>query len=261
LKEVDLVIYSLASPRRTDPKTGQVYKSALKPVGTSYTNKSIDFEKNEIISVSLPPATPDEVSQTVAVMGGQDWELWINALEEAKVLAKGCTTVAYSYVGPEVTKTVYRKGTIGAAKDHLEATAKKLDKKLKAINGHAFVSVNKAIVTQSSSAIPFIPLYFIILTKVMKQKGLHEDSIHQVYRLFATKLYTGKPVEVDSSGLIRLDDWELRADVQAEVQKCWATIETSNIREGTDLDGYNSDFLRLFGFGLKGVNYDADIEP
>ena len=183
------VIYSLASPIRTHPKTGEVYKSVLKPKSGTYTNKSIDFEKNEVIDVTLPVATEEEIQHTIMVMGGEDWQMWMDALDKAGVLAKGSVTAAYSYIGPDVTKPVYRNGTIGAAKDHLEATAHTLDAFMKKNGGRAFVSVNKALVTQSSSAIPFIPLYFVLLMRVMKNKNIHEECIHQIYRLFSDKLY------------------------------------------------------------------------
>ncbi|MCB9771050.1 MAG: trans-2-enoyl-CoA reductase family protein [Candidatus Omnitrophica bacterium] len=260
LGPIDLLVYSLASPRRVDPKTNILYKSTLKPIGAPYTNKSIDFETDKIISVTLPPASVEEVSHTVAVMGGEDWELWIDALEKEGLLAPNVTTVAYSYVGPAVTQAVYRSGTIGAAKDHLEATAKKLDARLKAKGGRAFISVNKALVTQSSSAIPFIPLYFTILMKVLIQKGLHEECIHQMTRLFGQRLYTGKPVAVDSDGRIRVDDWEMRDDVQKEVSAIWEKVTNENVKELADVSGYHRDFLKLFGFGLKNVDYSADVK-
>lgn len=260
LGPIDLLVYSLASPRRVDPKTNILYKSTLKPIGAPYTNKSIDFESDKIISVTLPPASPEEVSHTVAVMGGEDWELWIEALEKEGLLAPNVTTVAYSYVGPAVTQAVYRSGTIGAAKDHLEATAKKLDSRLKAKGGRAFVSVNKALVTQSSSAIPFIPLYFTILMKVLMNKGLHEECIHQMTRLFGQKLYSGQPVSVDSEGRIRVDDWEMRDDVQKEVSAIWENVTNENVKEVADVSGYHRDFLKLFGFGLKNVDYNADVQ-
>ncbi len=257
---IDLVVYSLASPRRTDPKTGILYKSTLKPVGAPYTNKSIDFETDKIIEVTLPSATADEVAHTVAVMGGEDWELWMDALEKEGLLSPHAITVAYSYVGPAVTHAVYRSGTIGAAKDHLEATAKKLDERLKKKQGRAFVSVNKALVTQSSSAIPFIPLYFTILMKVLIQKGLHEECIHQMVRLFNQRLYTDKPVPVDSEGRIRVDDWEMREDVQREVAAAWVGVTSENVKQIADVSGYHKDFLKLFGFGLKNVDYSADVK-
>ncbi|MBI4309668.1 MAG: trans-2-enoyl-CoA reductase family protein [Candidatus Omnitrophica bacterium] len=260
--QADAVIYSLASPRRVDPKTGELYKSTLKPKGKPYTNKSIDFEKNEVTSVTLEAATEEEVAQTVKVMGGEDWLLWMDALGQENLLAPKAVTVAYSYIGPDLTTAVYRNGTIGAAKDHLEATAHRLDERMKKLGGRAFVSVNKALVTQSSSAIPFIPLYFVLLMKVMKAKGVHEDCIQQIYRLFHDRLYNDRPltqVPTDEQGRVRIDDWEMRADVQSEVAKLWAIVGSANVHQIADVAGYNEDFLRLFGFNLKGVDYNADV--
>ncbi len=264
LGQVDCVIYSLASPRRTDPKTGILHKSTLKPKGAPYTNKSIDFEADKLISVTLDSATDQEVADTVKVMGGEDWQLWTDYLLSQGLLAKNCVTVAYSYIGPEVTTAVYRNGTIGAAKDHLEATAHELDKKMKAIGGRAFVSVNKALVTQSSSAIPFIPLYFLLLMRVMKQKNIHEDCIHQIYRVFADRLYNNRllaTVPTDAAGRIRVDELEMREDVQAEVAQLWKDVSDANVHQIGDVEGYNKDFLKLFGFGLAGVDYNADVNP
>ena len=264
LGQVDCVIYSLASPRRVDPKTGQLYKSVLKPKGAAYTNKSIDFESNQVTSVTLETATQQEIDETIKVMGGEDWQWWIQALSDQKLLTPQAVTVAYSYIGPDVTTPVYRNGTIGAAKDHLEATARLLDEQMKRKGGRSFVSVNKALVTQSSSAIPFIPLYFVILMKVMKQKGIHEDCIHQMYRLFADRLYNNRPlnqIPVDEKGRVRVDEFEMRADVQAEVAKIWETISDANLQQVADVKGYNSDFLKLFGFDLAGVDYNAEVNP
>lgn len=258
---VDLIVYSLASPRRQHPKTGKVSKSVLKPIGASYTNQSMDMSTNELETVTLEGASEEEIEQTVAVMGGEDWEYWIDALDKEGLLNDGVNTVAYSYVGPEVTQAVYRGGTIGRAKDHLEATAKKLDERLKEINGRAVVSVNKALVTQSSSAIPFIPLYFIILNKVMNEKNVNEDCIQQIYRLFSDKLYSGGNVEVDEDGLIRLDDFELREDIQQIVKDRWDNLTPENFKDVADLEGYNVGFLKLFGFGYNGVDYGEDIDP
>ncbi len=261
LGKIDLVVYSLASPRRTDPKTGQIYKSVLRPKDKPYTNKSMDFEAGKVVEVTLPPATPEEIEGTIGVMGGDDWELWIEALLKAGVLSPGAISVAYSYIGPDVTTPVYRNGTIGAAKDHIEATAHKLHARLQqAIGGQAFISVNKALVTQSSSAIPFIPLYFVILKKVMKAKGLEENCIQQIQRLFAQRLYTGQAVLVDAKGRIRVDDLEMREDVQREVKTLWEQIDTANVRQLADVAGYEEDFLKLFGFGFADVNYEADVE-
>ena len=260
LGSVDMIIYSLASPRRAHPKTGQIAKSVLKPKDVPYTNKSLDFETDKLVTITLQPATQEEIQQTVAVMGGEDWEMWIDVLDQAGCLAKGCVTVAYSYIGPDITTAVYRNGTIGAAKNHLEATAKKLDQRFKKNGGRAFVSVNKALVTQSSSAIPFIPLYFTILSKVMRAKGIYEDCVQQIYRLFSERLYQGAAIPVDGEGRIRIDDWEMRPDVQAEVKKIWSQMTDDNITQIADIKGYHEDFLKLFGFGIKNVNYAADVE-
>ncbi len=261
LGTVDLVVYSLASPRRTHPKTGETFSSVIKPVGKPFQNKSVNFHTGEVTQVSLDPATDEEIHQTVQVMGGEDWEWWMHALREANVLADGVNTVAYSYIGPELTKAVYRDGTIGRAKDHLEATAGKLTDYLQPIGGHAYVSVNKAVVTQSSSAIPVVPLYISLLFKVMKEKGTHEGCIEQMHRLFADKLYTGKETELDDQGRIRLDDLEMRDDVQDEVSKLWATVTSDNLASLSDIEGYREEFMKLFGFGLHGVDYEADADP
>ncbi len=260
LGTIDLVVYSLASPRRIHPITGKVSKAVLKPIGKEYTNKTIDFETNQVVMMTLNQATPEDIEQTVSVMGGEDWEMWIEALEGANVLSNSILTCAYSYIGPDVTRTVYRHGTIGAAKDHLEKTAQKLNEKLKKRQGRALISVNKALVTQSSSAIPFIPLYFIILMKVMKQKGVHEDCIQQMYRLYANRLYAGKPVPTDEQGRVRIDDIEMRPDIQAEVQGIWEKINNENLRQLADLAGYEKNFLRLFGFDLEGVDYNKEVD-
>lgn len=260
LGAIDLLVYSLASPRRTHPKTGKISKSVLKPIGAAYTNKSIDFETGEVIDITLPAATEEEVDQTVAVMGGEDWQMWVKALNQAGLLAPGFSTIAYSYIGPAMTRPVYRNGTIGAAKDHLEVTAKTLNSQLAGQNGRAFVSVNKALVTQSSSAIPFIPLYFILLSRVMKEKGVYEGCIEQIHRLFSQRLYTGKPIPVDSEGRIRIDDREMREDVQKEVAELWKKVSTQNINQISDIEGCRNDFLRLFGFNFSDVDYAADVD-
>jgi enoyl-[acyl-carrier protein] reductase / trans-2-enoyl-CoA reductase (NAD+) len=259
LGQVDLVVYSLAAPRRTHPKTGVVHKSTLKPIGAPYTNKTLDFNTGVVSNVTLEPASPEEVRDTIAVMGGEDWEMWIDALAEARLLAPGCIALAYSYIGPKVTQPVYRNGTIGTAKDDLERTAHRLDAKLKALGGRAFVSVNKALVTQASSAIPFMPLYISLLYKVMKAKGIHEGCLEQMDRLFRTRLYTGKPIATDSENRIRMDDWELRDDVQGEVDKLWQIVTTENGPAHADIAGYRADFHRLYGFGVAGVDYAADV--
>lgn len=258
---VDLVVYSVASPRRTHPVTGETFSSVIKPVGSAYTNKTMNFHSGEVSTVTIEPATEDEVRQTIAVMGGEDWGMWIDQLQEAGALADGATTVAYSYIGPEVTHPIYKDGTIGQAKNDLEKTAIALNEKLNATGGRAFVSVNKALVTQSSSAIPVVPLYISALYRVMKEKELHENCIQQMYRLFSEHLYNGGAAAADGSHLIRIDDWEMREDVQTEVMKRWSTIETANVPELADLAGYQDDFFNLFGFRTEGVDYEADSEP
>ncbi|MEO7426063.1 MAG: enoyl-ACP reductase FabV [Fibrobacteria bacterium] len=259
LGPVDLVVYSVAAPRRTDPKTGAVYKSVLKPIGKSYTNKTLDFNTGAVTTITLDQATPEEVSDTVGVMGGDDWEMWMDLLQKEGLLAPGAVSMAYSYIGPQVTQAVYRHGTIGTAKDHLEKTARKLDERLKASGGRAFISVNKALVTQASSAIPFMPLYISLLYKVMKAKGIHEGCLEQMDRLFRTKLYSGKPAPTDAEFRIRMDDWELREDVQREVDYLWQLVNTDNGPGHADIAGYRGDFHRLYGFGFKGVDYAADV--
>jgi enoyl-[acyl-carrier protein] reductase/trans-2-enoyl-CoA reductase (NAD+) len=266
LGPVDLFVYSLAAPRRTNPATGISYRSTLKPIGAPYTNKTLDFNTGVVSEVTLDPASPEEVEATIQVMGGEDWELWTDLLIKEGLLAPGAKVLAYSYIGPDVTQPVYRNGTIGAAKDHLEATAHKLDGRIKAAVGGegagAWVSVNKALVTQASSAIPFMPLYISLLYKVMKDQGVHEGCIEQMDRLFRERLYTGTasaPVPVDEKGRIRVDDWEMREDIQAEVKRLWPLVDTANLAEWSDGTGYRDDFLRLFGFGIAGVDYAADV--
>jgi len=260
LGQVDLVVYSVASPRRTHPVTGETFSSVIKPLGGTYTNKTVNFHSGEVSTASIEPATEDEVRQTVAVMGGEDWQMWIDALQEAGVLAENATTVAYTYIGPEITHAVYREGTIGRAKEDLEATGLRLNDKLSATGGRAFVSVNKALVTQSSSAIPVVPLYISVLYKVMKEKGLHEGCIEQMYRLFSERLYGGGETTVDEKGRIRIDDWEMRQDVQSEVEKLWAQLATDNVYDLSDLKGYNKEFFQLFGFETDGIDYEAEAE-
>lgn len=260
LGQVDLVVYSLASPRRTDPKSGEVYKSVLKPIGTSYTNKNLNTTTGVVNEVTIEPAEGDDIPQTIAVMGGQDWELWTDALLEAGVLAEGVQTVAYSYIGPEVTWPIYKDGTIGRAKEDLERVQRALDAKLAPLHGKAWVSVNKALVTQASSAIPVVPLYISLLYKVMKADGTHEDTIEQMDRLLRDRLYNGNP-QPDEAGRIRVDDWEMDDKVQQLVGKRWTEVNTENLSEFGDFEGYQSSFLRLFGFGLAGVDYAADTDP
>ena len=258
LGQVDLVIYSLASPVRTNPNTGVLHRSVLKPIGQTFTNKTVDFHTGNVTEVSIAPANEEDIENTVAVMGGEDWAMWMDALKSENLLAPGATTVAYSYIGPSLTEAVYRKGTIGRAKDHLEATAFSITDSLKSIGGQAYVSVNKALVTQASSAIPVIPLYISLLYKIMKEEGIHEGCIEQIQRLFQDRLYTGSPVPVDDKGRIRIDDWEMRDDVQAKVAKLWEEATTETLPAIGDLAGYRNDFLNLFGFEFAGVDYKAE---
>ncbi len=259
LGKIDLVIYSLASPVRTNPKTGVTHRSVLKPIGQNYTNKTVDFHSGVVSSISINPSTEEDIENTVAVMGGEDWQMWMDALLNAGVLADNALTLAYSYIGPALTEPVYRKGTIGRAKDHLEETAFKITEKLKQLNGKAYVSVNKALVTQASSAIPVIPLYISLLYKTMKEKGIHEGCIEQIDRLFRERLYTGQDVPTDDKGRIRIDDWEMRADVQDKVAELWEQATSETLPAIGDLQGYKSDFLNLFGFNFSNVNYLEDV--
>ena len=258
LGQIDLVIYSLASPVRLNPNTGILHRSVLKPIGTTFTNKTVDFHTGKVSEVSIEPANQEDIDNTVVVMGGEDWKMWMNALNEAGVLSNDAMTLAYSYIGPEVTEAVYRKGTIGRAKDHLEATAFEITKQLESVNCKAYVSVNKALVTQASSAIPVIPLYISLLYKIMKEEGIHEGCIEQIQRLFQDRLYSGSKIPTDDKGRIRIDDWEMRDDIQEKVAKLWKEATTESLPNIGDLNGYTSDFHNLFGFGFDGVDYQAD---
>lgn len=260
LGQVDLVIYSLASPRRTHPKTGVAYASVLKPIGQPFTNKTVDFHTGIVSDISIAPIeSQEDIDNTIAVMGGEDWRFWMEDLHAAGVLAEGVKTVAYSYIGPELTFPIYRNGTIGQAKNHLENTTKDINALLKDINGVSYVSVNKALVTQSSSAIPVVPLYISLLYKVMKEKGIHEGTIEQMQRLFAERLYTSDGnVPLDEEGRIRIDDLEMRPDVQEEVDRLWKEVTTDNIATISDIEGYRNDFFNLFGFNFDTIDYEAD---
>ncbi|WP_322924106.1 enoyl-ACP reductase FabV [Paenibacillus campi] len=259
--KVDMVIYSVAAPRRTDPNTGETYTSTLKPIGETYTNKTVNFHTGEVSDISIEPATPEEIEATVRVMGGDDWKAWIDALSAGDVLTDDVVTVAFSYIGSTITQAIYRQGSIGQAKDHLEATAREMNEQLSAKGGHAYVAVCKALVTQSSSAIPVVPLYMSALYKVMKAKDIHEGCIEQMYRMFADRLYNGGDTPVDEKDRLRLDDWEMRDDVQAEVATIWNQLSTENVYELTDLEGYRQEFFQLFGFETDGVDYEADVDP
>ena len=258
--KVDLIVYSLASPRRTDPDTGEVFKSVLKTTGGDYTNKTLNTDKGEVSEVTIGAATEEEIADTVKVMGGADWELWIDALADADCLAEGVKTVAYSYIGPKLTWPIYTDGTIGCAKKDCERASAAIHAKLsESLGGCAYVSVNKALVTQASSAIPVVPLYISILYKEMKAKGIHEGCIEQIQRLMADRLYSGD-LQLDEDGRIRVDDWEMRDDIQQAIAGAWENISNDNFNELADFQGYKDDFLKLFGFGLNGVDYEADTD-
>ena len=258
---VDLVVYSLAAPRRVNPRTGTDHHSVLKPIGKVYRGKTLNTDKGEVSEVEIAPASEREVLDTAAVMGGEDWEWWIDALDDAGLLADGCRTITYTYIGPELTWPIYWDGTIGKAKDDLDRAARALDERLGQRGGAAYVAVMKAVVTQASSAVPVVPLYMSLLFKIMKERALQEGCIEQVRRMFADRLYAGGPPIVDDTGRIRMDDYEMRGDVQGAVNAQWPKITTENLRELTDFDGYQSEFLKLFGFGRTDVDYDADVDP
>lgn len=257
LGEIDLVIYSLASPRRTDPETGETYMSTLKPIGESYTAKNLNTDTQVISEITVEPATEEEINTTIKVMGGDDWALWMNALSDAGVLAKGCKTVAYTYIGDKLTKPIYGHATIGKAKEHLDVTAAELNANL---DVDARVSVLKAVVTQASSAIPVMPLYLSILFKEMKAQGTHEGCIEQLGRLFSECIYAENP-RLDSDNRFRVDELELMPAMQAKIEAIWPQVTTENLNELSDFSGYQSEFLRLFGFNIAGVDYEQDVEP
>ena len=263
LGQVDMVVYSLASPVRKLPDSGELIRSSLKPIGETYTSTAVDTNRDVIIEASVEPATEEEIQDTITVMGGEDWELWINALDEAGVLADGCKTVAYSYIGTELTWPIYWDGALGRAKMDLDRAAAALDAKLGAKQGSANVAVLKSVVTQASSAIPVMPLYIAMVFKKMREEGVHEGCMEQIYRMFSERLYKadGSAPEVDDKNRLRLDDWELREDIQQHCQDLWPTITSENLRELTDYDAYKQEFLKLFGFGIEGVDYDADVSP
>ena len=260
LGQVDMVIYSLAAPRRVHPDTQHVFKSTLKPVLGDVTATTLDTDKKEVKTVSLPKATEEEIAGTVGVMGGEDWQMWIEALHDAGVLAKGCQTTAYTYIGEKITHDIYWDGTIGAAKKDLDQRVISINKRLQLLHGRAHVSVLKAVVTQASSAIPIMPLYLALLFKVMKAKSLHEGCIEQVHGLFNRCLLQAAP-EVDDDNRWRMDQKELRQDVQDEVIKLWPQVTTENIDQLTDFAGYQAEFLKLFGFGVAGIDYSLDVDP
>lgn len=263
LGQIDLVVYSLASPVRKMPDSGEVVRSALKPIGATYTATAVDTNKDIIIEASVEPASEQEINDTITVMGGQDWELWMQALDDAGVLAEGCKTVAYSYIGTELTWPIYWDGALGRAKMDLDRAAQALNEKLAAKQGRANVAVLKSVVTQASSAIPVMPLYIAMVFKKMREEGIHEGCMEQIYRLFSQRLYKndGLAPETDDHNRLRLDDWELREDIQQHCRKLWPQITTENLKTLTDYELYKEEFLKLFGFGVEGVDYDADVSP
>lgn len=258
--QVDLVVYSLAAPMRKHPDTGVVHRSTLKPIGKSVTATTLNTDKKEVKEVTLEAATEQEINDTVAVMGGEDWQMWIDALDKAGVLADSCKTTAYTYIGEKITWDIYWHGTIGAAKKDLDKRVKEIGDKLQSHQGDAHVSVLKAVVTQASSAIPIMPLYLALLFKVMKEKGVHEGCIEQIYGLFSECLYNDQP-RLDQDNRYRMDHKELTADIQDAVSELWPQVTSDNIDELTDFAGYQQEFLKLFGFGLDGVDYEADVSP
>ena len=263
LGQIDMVVYSLASPVRKLPDSGELVRSSLKPIGETYTSTAVDTNKDQLIEASVEPATEQEIQDTVTVMGGEDWELWINALNDAGVLAEGCKTVAYSYIGTELTWPIYWEGALGKAKMDLDRAANELNQTLAAKGGSANVAVLKSVVTQASSAIPVMPLYIAMVFKKMREEGVHEGCMEQIYRMFTQRLYQadGSEPAVDSERRLRLDDLELREDIQQHCRDLWPQITTENLTELTDYNEYKAEFLKLFGFGVDGVDYDADVNP
>ena len=263
LGQVDLVVYSLASPVRKLPETGEVVRSVLKPIGDTYRSTAIDTNKDCIINAEIAPATEEEIEATKVVMGGQDWELWMSALQEAGVLAEGARTVAYSYIGSDITWPIYWHGALGKAKEDLDRAANGLNKQLMLTGGSANVAVLKSVVTQASSAIPVMPLYLAMVFKIMRAEGVHEGCMDQIHRLFAERLYNNLTPEnlTDEVNRLRLDDWELREDIQLACRDLWPQITTENLFSMTDYQLYKDEFLKLFGFGVDGVDYAADVNP
>jgi len=261
LGQIDLLVYSIAAPRRIDPDTGEIYSSAIRPIGAKFSSMTVDFITGVLGEISAPPATEEEIRQTVKVMGGEDWLRWIEELRTQNLLAENFLTVAFSYIGPEFMKSIYRDGTMGAAKRDLEHKAAQITDRLAELNGRALISVNKALITQASAVIPGVALYISLLYRVMKNKKLHEGCIQQMVRMYHDRLFHGGPPVVDDRGFIRMDDWEMREDVQKEIQSLWSKAQAGNIKKIADIEGLREEFLRHHGFGMPGVDYTADIEP
>jgi enoyl-[acyl-carrier protein] reductase/trans-2-enoyl-CoA reductase (NAD+) len=257
--QIDAFVYSLASPRRTHPKTGEQFRSVLKPIGKDFTAKNLDTDRRQIVDVTLTAATDEEIRQTVAVMGGEDWEFWIEGLKKEGLLAKNFVTLNYSYIGPEVTWPIYKDGTIGRAKRDLERAQKTISKSISSIGGRAFIGVLKAVVSQASSAIPVVPLYISLLFKLMKKAGTNEGQIEQIDRLW--RGVSSNKLNLDAEGRIRIDNYEMEPSIQNEIKKLWPQVTTENLDQLGDFAGYQGDFLKLFGFGLKGVDYTKETDP
>ena len=261
LGQIDLLVYSLASPVRQHPRSGVLYRSAIKPIGETYHVKTLNVDRGVVQEVDLEPATPDEIAATVAVMGGEDWEFWIDALQAAGVLAPGFKTLSYTYIGTDLTWPIYWHATLGKAKEDLDRAARAITKRLAALKGEARVAVLKFVVSQASSAIPVVPLYGSLLYRVMKDAGVHETTIEQIDRLYRTQVYSGKPQRLDEEQRIRMDDVELTDAIQGDVKRRWPIVSTENLATLGDLDGFRADFLKIFGFGFDGVDYEEDLDP
>jgi enoyl-[acyl-carrier protein] reductase / trans-2-enoyl-CoA reductase (NAD+) len=261
LGQVDLVIYSLASPVRQHPRSGTLFRSAIKPLGDVVHVKTLNVDRGEVHEVDLEPASADETAATVAVMGGEDWEFWMDALAAAGVLAPGCRTLSYTYIGSELTWPIYWHATLGKAKEDLDRAAAAITQRLASLSGEARVVALKAVVTQASSAIPVVPLYASLLFRVMKDANVHENCIEHIDRLFRSQIYDGVPLRLDDAGRIRMDDWELAESIQQETKRRWAVATTENLPRLGDLEGFRADFLKIFGFGFPGVDYDEDLDP
>ncbi len=261
LGEIDLLVYSIASPVRQHPRSGVLYRSAIKPIGDVYNVKTLNVDRGVVHEIDLDPATPDEITATVAVMGGEDWEFWVDALRSAGVLATGFRTLAYTYIGSELTWPIYWHATLGKAKEDLDRAARAITQRLARLNGEARVAVLKAIVSQASSAIPVVPLYASLLFRVMKDAGVHESCIEHIDRLFRTQLYAATPPRLDEAARIRMDEVELSDAIQADVKRRWPIVTSENLGTLADLEGFRADFLKIFGFGLSGVDYDEDLDP
>jgi enoyl-[acyl-carrier protein] reductase/trans-2-enoyl-CoA reductase (NAD+) len=261
LGEVDFLVYSIAAPRRMDPHTGELYSTVIKPIGNEFTARTVDFLSGKVREITTEPATEEEIAHTVKVMGGEDWRLWVEMLQKGGVLAENFLTIAFSYIGPDFTKAIYRHGTIGKAKEDLENSAERINEVLAPLGGKAIISVNKALVTRASAVIPAVPLYISLLYKVMKEKNLHEGCIQQICRLYHDFLFADSPPTFDDKGRIRMDHWEMREDVQKKVAKLWGQVTTENLSQLADIDGLRQEFLRHHGFGMPGVEYGRDVEP